>query len=133
MYDVIIIGAGPAGISASLYAKRANKSVLVIYYGESQLEKAHLIDNYYGFDGGISAETHSDVIRKACDILEELMVDYFQNGKINPASGIFLMKNMFQYRDVQDVVLTPNQPIQDAQDPAQIAERYDLLEDPDQK
>ncbi|MBQ9531892.1 MAG: NAD(P)/FAD-dependent oxidoreductase [Eubacterium sp.] len=54
MYDVIIIGAGPAGISASLYAKRANKSVLVIYYGESQLEKAHLIDNYYGFDGGIS-------------------------------------------------------------------------------
>ena len=54
MYDIIIIGAGPAGISASLYAKRANKSVLVIYYGESQLEKAHLIDNYYGFDGGIS-------------------------------------------------------------------------------
>ena len=54
MYDVIIIGAGPAGISAALYAKRANKSVLVLYHGESQLEKAHLIDNYYGFDGGIS-------------------------------------------------------------------------------
>ena len=83
--------------------------------------------------GDYRTETHSDVIRKACDILEELMVDYFQNGKINPASGIFLMKNMFQYKDVQDVVLTPNQPIQDAQDPAQIAERYDLLEDPGQK
>lgn len=54
MFDVIIIGAGPAGISAALYAKRANKSVLVLYHGESQLEKAHLIDNYYGFDGGIS-------------------------------------------------------------------------------
>ncbi|MCR5207708.1 MAG: NAD(P)/FAD-dependent oxidoreductase [Eubacterium sp.] len=54
MYDVIIIGAGPAGISASLYAKRANKSVLVIYHGESQLEKAHAIDNYYGFPEGIT-------------------------------------------------------------------------------
>ena len=37
MYDVIIIGAGPAGISASLYAKRANLNVLVIYHGESNL------------------------------------------------------------------------------------------------
>ena len=30
-YDIIIIGAGPAGISASLYAVRANKKVLVLY------------------------------------------------------------------------------------------------------
>ena len=33
MFDVTIIGAGPAGISASLYAKRANLNVLVLYYG----------------------------------------------------------------------------------------------------
>ena len=33
MYDVIIIGAGPAGISAGLYSKRANKKVLVLYNG----------------------------------------------------------------------------------------------------
>ena len=56
MYDVIIIGAGPAGISASLYVKRANLSVLVLYYGESNLEKATKIDNYYGFTEGISGE-----------------------------------------------------------------------------
>lgn len=54
MYDIIIIGAGPAGISASLYAKRANLNVAVIYSGESQLEKAHKIDNYYGFPEGIT-------------------------------------------------------------------------------
>jgi len=53
MYDILIIGAGPAGISASLYAKRANKDVLVLYHGASQLEKAHKIDNYYGFPNGI--------------------------------------------------------------------------------
>ncbi|MBR4629466.1 MAG: NAD(P)/FAD-dependent oxidoreductase [Treponema sp.] len=55
-YDVIIIGAGPAGISASLYAKRANLNVAVIYSGESQLEKAHKIDNYYGFPNGITGK-----------------------------------------------------------------------------
>ena len=30
MYDIIIVGAGPAGLTASIYARRANKSVLVI-------------------------------------------------------------------------------------------------------
>ena len=66
MYDVIIIGAGPAGISASLYAKRANKSVLVLYHGESQLEKAHMIDNYYGFKGGITGpQLYADGIEQA--------------------------------------------------------------------
>ena len=57
VYDVIIIGAGPAGISASIYAKRANLSVLVLYYGESNLEKAEKIDNYYGFENGIEGTT----------------------------------------------------------------------------
>ena len=58
--------------------------------------------------GDYRTETHSAVIRKAVDILEELWVDFMQNGKINPASGIFLAKNMFQYKDVQDVVISPN-------------------------
>lgn len=57
MYDVTIIGAGPAGISASLYAKRANLNVLVLYHGESNLEKSSKIDNYYGFEEGISGES----------------------------------------------------------------------------
>ena len=56
MYDVTIIGAGPAGISASLYAKRANLNVLVLYFGESNLEKSSKIDNYYGFAEGISGD-----------------------------------------------------------------------------
>ena len=66
IYDIIIIGAGPAGISASLYTKRANLSVCVIYSGESQLEKAHKIENYYGFPNGISGfDLYSSGIEQA--------------------------------------------------------------------
>lgn len=55
-YDLIVIGAGPAGISASIYAKRANLDVLIMYYGKSELEKASKIDNYYGFKNGINGK-----------------------------------------------------------------------------
>ena len=56
MYDIIIIGAGPAGVSASLYTKRAGKDTLIIYSGNSSLEKTDKIENYYGFENGISGE-----------------------------------------------------------------------------
>ena len=48
IYDSIIIGAGPAGISTSLYAKRSNLNILVLYHDNSGLLKAKQIDNYYG-------------------------------------------------------------------------------------
>ena len=56
MYDVIILGAGPAGISASLYTKRANLKTLILYNEKAGLEKASLIENYYGFKNGITGE-----------------------------------------------------------------------------
>lgn len=46
-----------------------------------------------------------------------------QNGKVNPASGIFLGKNMFGYKDVQDVVVTPNNPLGDMPDQKMLEER----------
>lgn len=56
MFDVIVIGAGPAGISAALYSKRAGMNTLVLYYGASEIQKANQIDNYYGFANGITGE-----------------------------------------------------------------------------
>lgn len=54
MYDTIIIGSGPAGISASLYIARANLNVLIISKNESKLDKTAKIENYYGFQKPIS-------------------------------------------------------------------------------
>ena len=56
IYDVIIIGAGPAGVSASLYTKRGNLSTLIIYSDESSLEKTKKIETYYGFENGINGK-----------------------------------------------------------------------------
>lgn len=50
MYDLIIVGAGPAGLTCALYALRANKKVLVLEaksYG-GQIINAHKIENYPG-------------------------------------------------------------------------------------
>lgn len=50
MYDIIIVGAGPAGLTAAIYARRANKKVLVFEgknYG-GQIVNAHLVENYPG-------------------------------------------------------------------------------------
>ena len=66
----------------------------------------------------------SDTIKKAMKILDLQMVDYMQNGKINPVSGIFLMKNNFGYADKQEVVLTPNNPLGDTKDTKELEERY---------
>jgi len=56
MYDSIIIGSGPAGITASIYMARANLKVLVISKNESTLDKADKIENYYGFAEPISGK-----------------------------------------------------------------------------
>ena len=50
-YDVVIIGAGPGGLTAALYAARANLSVLILdrgIYG-GQMNNTDIIDNYPGF------------------------------------------------------------------------------------
>ena len=74
MYDVIILGAGPAGVSASLYTKRANLETLILYNDESGLEKASLIENYYGFKNGISGkELYETGIEQAKNIGVEVL------------------------------------------------------------
>ena len=52
IYDVIIIGAGPAGLSAAIYASRANLSVLIIEGGVNggKLSKTYEIENYPGIE-----------------------------------------------------------------------------------
>lgn len=56
MEKIVIIGAGPAGISAALYTARGNMDPLVIYIGTGALEKAEKIENYYGLERPLSGQ-----------------------------------------------------------------------------
>lgn len=56
MEKIIIIGAGPAGISAALYAARGNMDPLVLHHGPGALEKAEKIENYYGLEQPLSGK-----------------------------------------------------------------------------
>ena len=51
MYDIIVIGGGPAGLTAALYARRANRSVLVIEKGTfgGQITYSPKVENIPGF------------------------------------------------------------------------------------
>ena len=65
MYDVIVIGSGPAGISASIYLKRAKKNVLIISKENSALNKAEKIENYYGIECISGRELYENGIKQA--------------------------------------------------------------------
>ena len=56
MSNVIIIGNGPAGVSASLYTARAGVETTIIGSGLGALGKAEKIENYYGFAEPVDAK-----------------------------------------------------------------------------
>lgn len=76
MYDVIVVGSGPAGITASIYAKRRNLSVLIISKNNSAVQKTDKIENYYGFPNGITGkELYENGIKQAHNLGIELVED----------------------------------------------------------
>jgi len=84
-------------------------------------------------NGEYREDTHSALIKKSLGLLEELWVDYMQNGKINPASGIFLAKNMFGYRDVVDIAPAKPAPLGEAPDQKALeAKIADVVIDPEE-
>ncbi len=87
MYDIIIIGAGPAGLTAALYALRADKSVLVLEKGTfgGQITYSPQIENYPGFaqmSGNEFAEKLIDqVLNQGAEIEMETVTEIRDNGE----------------------------------------------------
>ncbi len=69
VYDMIIIGGGPGGYTAALYAARAGLSVLVVekLTAGGQMNLTHKIDNYPGFPEGIDGFALGDNMRKQAE------------------------------------------------------------------
>ncbi len=79
MYDVIIIGSGPAGISAGIYLKRAKKNILIISNGKSALDKANKIENYYGIESISGKALYEIGIKQAKNLDIQIEVDEVTN------------------------------------------------------
>ncbi|WP_405353642.1 NAD(P)/FAD-dependent oxidoreductase [Ruminococcus sp.] len=69
MYDIVIIGSGPAGLSSAIYAQRAGLKAVVIeknYLGTGQIAESERVDNYpglygeNGFDLGEKFRSHAE-------------------------------------------------------------------------
>jgi len=76
LYDLIVVGKGPAGLSAAIYAVRAGLSVLVIGRDAGALATADLIENYLGFPEPIQAarllaDSEAQARRLGVEILTE--------------------------------------------------------------
>lgn len=99
MYDVIIVGKGPAGMSAALYTVRSNLRTLIIGKNGGSLSKADKIDNYFGFAETISGKEllyngEMQVKRLGAEILEDEVIsiekeDFF---KVLTSTDMYLCK-----------------------------------------
>ena len=69
IYDMVIIGGGPGGYTAALYAARAGLSVIVLekLSAGGQMALSHQIDNYPGFPEGIDGFTLGEQMQQGAE------------------------------------------------------------------
>ncbi|MBQ3071800.1 MAG: thioredoxin-disulfide reductase [Oscillospiraceae bacterium] len=104
IYDMIIIGGGPGGYTAALYAARAGLDTLVIekLFAGGQMALTHRIDNYPGFTDGIGGYELADQIQRQAERFgaktqnaEVRRVDLRGDPKVvETGEGIFLGKTV---------------------------------------
>lgn len=77
MYDVIIIGSGPAGLTAAIYTTRANLKTLLVAGSKwgGQLQLTTLVDNYPGFPDGIQGPDLMMAMRKQAERFGPEIID----------------------------------------------------------
>lgn len=101
IYDTIIIGNGPAGISCAIYLKRFNRDVLVIGKDSGALEVNSYIDNYYGvshikgqdlIEAGINQAKDLGIMVVKDEVLE---INLGLNFKVECKKNIYEAKTVF--------------------------------------
>ncbi|MDD2592398.1 MAG: NAD(P)/FAD-dependent oxidoreductase [Erysipelotrichaceae bacterium] len=101
MVSVLIIGKGPAGISAGIYAKRSGLDVTIIGKDNGALKKAHLVENYYGFIEPILGNELIEngikqAIRLGINVIDDevLSIDYNEDYIVTTKNNTYIAKTI---------------------------------------
>lgn len=103
MYDIIIIGGGPAGLTASIYALRAKKSVLLIerYAPGGQVAQTGKIENYPGFKSIDGLELSNLMFEQASDLgLETIYTDVIKYDLLGKVKKVETYDGTFECKAV---------------------------------
>ena len=92
-YDIVIIGTGPAGLSAAITAKVRNKKILLVGSKDlsPKVEKAHMIQNYLGLPS-VSGEKMAEAFQQHLDDMgievaeKKINTVYAMGGQCNPCN-----------------------------------------------
>ena len=100
MYDIIIIGSGPAGVSAAVYAKRGGANVLVISKDTGTLGKAKKIENYYGFKNISGKDLYENGLKQLENLNIEFVKDEVVQLNYTSQFEVTTVNNIFQAKYV---------------------------------
>ena len=93
MYDIVIIGGGPAGLTAAVYGRRAGKSVLIIEKSAfgGQITWSPKVENFPGMVSVSGTELGDRLLEQAMEQGAEVELDEITAVKKLPGSGIFIL------------------------------------------
>ncbi|MGN0383368.1 MAG: thioredoxin-disulfide reductase [Eubacterium sp.] len=102
MYDIIVIGGGPAGLTSAIYARRAGKTVLVIEketFG-GQITYSPLVENYPGVKQMSGNEFADNLLEQAMSLGAEIEVDTVVGIKDGAIKTVETEYSQFQAKSV---------------------------------
>ena len=116
MYDVVIVGSGPAGLSAAIYAKRAGLSALTLEKNPmsgGQVLNTYEVDNYPGLPGingfelGMKFREHADKL--GCEFKEASLISVENIGAWEEKAELSAASVDAKSKKDQEFLLTTDQ------------------------
>lgn len=97
-YDIIIVGCGPAGMTAAIYAARANKKVLILEKETigGQMSSAPLIENYPGYNSILGSELANNMYEQVINLGVDIELEEVTEIKVDLKKLVITEDNTYE-------------------------------------